>query len=144
MSVDATDYAVGLAYIEEKNITSIVFQENFVKEIRNRYRNILHQTMKQYIQQKDWDKAFDVWEYCRERELFSPEFFLDAAEVEIARNNTDNAVKILSNAFDGYQNYRNDKFFERIGEILSPVKTPEAQSLALKAVEHSINLLINN
>jgi len=142
MSTVVDDWAIALVIANERTFVIKLTDDTTVEDVRNAYRTILHDMMRQLMAVRNWNEAIKIWEHCEECALFAPDLFVDAAKVEIERANETAAVSILQAAFETYRDHPDDQFFETVGGLLEPIKMPEAQALAMKSYQQAILLIL--
>jgi hypothetical protein len=133
LSAIAGDFAVGYVVAEEQDLRAYLVAPAPLDQVKSAYREVLHQQARELMAHNDWGNAILLWHHLHTRRLVSQSLYLDAALCFRELGQTEDAVRVLGEAVQAFQQIASADFFERAGDIAIQIKTHEAQELAEQA-----------
>jgi len=127
------DYAIAYVIAEEQRLLTQLLQETELEKVRTAYRDVMHRQAKDLMQRSDWKNALLLWHHLHARKLVSQQLYLDAARCFKELGQTDDVVRVLSEAIDTFGSQASADFLEQAGDVALSIQTDSAQKMAEKA-----------
>jgi hypothetical protein len=134
-------YVFAFVVAEESQLISYLKEPPRLEAVRASYRKVLHRRARELMKAQDWQNALVLWHHLHERQLVSPELYLDAARCFRGMGKDADCVKILEEAFAVFASEQSPEFFEQIGELSILVPSAAAQQQAVRAFRRASELL---
>ncbi len=129
------DYAIAYVMAEEQGLLAQLLQETELDKVREAYRDVMHRQAKDLMQRSDWKNALLLWHHLHTRRLVSQQLYLDAARCFKELGQSDDVVRVLSEAIDTFGPRATADFLEQAGDIALSIQTDGAQKTAEKAYQ---------
>jgi hypothetical protein len=129
------EYAVAYVMAEEQALLAQLLQETELEKVRVAYRDAVHRQAKDLMQRSDWKNALLLWHHLHARKLVSQQLYLDAARCFKELGQTEDVVRVLSEAIDTFGTHATANFLEQAGDVALSIQTDSAQKMAEKAYQ---------
>ncbi|HEY1806376.1 MAG TPA: PEGA domain-containing protein [Terracidiphilus sp.] len=127
------DYAVAYVLAEEPALTARLLQPVELGVVRNAYRDRMHRQARELMKRSEWQEALLLWRHLHQRKLVSPELYLDAARCFRELGQSQDALRLLTEAIDTFEKNASPDFLEEAGDIALAIETQPGQALAERA-----------
>lgn len=131
-SVDG-DFAVAYVLAEGPKLTAHLLEETQLAKVRDAYRDVMHKQARGLMARKNWKDAVLLWRHLHARKLASQALYLDAAKCFKELHQTEDAIRILTEAVTAFEQTATAAFLEQAGDVALSLETPAAEKLAEQA-----------
>lgn len=134
-------FAVGYVVADESSLSAFLMQPAELQVVQAAYRDEMHRQARQLMERQDWQNALLLWRHLHQRKLVSQPLYLDAARCFRKLEQTDDTIRVRSEAMTAFGDSGSPEFFEQAGDLAFEIETDEAQSLAETAYRKASDAL---
>jgi len=126
-SIFREQYVVALAVGRRENLRARLIEPATLTLVKDSYMEVMHGQARNLMTQENWKDAVGFWHHLHSRKMVSPELYLDAATCFVKLEQHKDALIVLKEALDVYEDYSDPLYFERAGLLLENL--PEEQGI---------------
>jgi len=131
------DFVVGYVLGDESRIAAHLTQPAELAKVKAAYRDVMHDDARKLMQAGKWADAIVLWRHLHQRKLVSENLYLDAARCFKELGQTEDAVRVLVEAYETFGEKASAEFLEKAGDVAVDIDTPCAQDLAVTAYKEA-------
>ncbi|NLS92871.1 MAG: protein kinase [Planctomycetaceae bacterium] len=134
-------FAIAWVLAEEQFLTARLLEGTHLETVQTAYRDVMHRQARALMIRSNWQDALLLWYHLHQRKLVSQQLYLDAARCFVELDQGEDALRVLSEAFDTFAVSRSAEFPEQIGDMALDIQSEPAQALAERAYRQAIDRL---
>jgi hypothetical protein len=127
------DFAVAYVLGEEAALSVRLLQPVELDLVKGAYRDCMHRQAQDLMKRAAWQDALLLWQHLHQRKLVSPRLYLDAARCFKELGQKQDAIRLLTEAIDTFQENASPDFLEEAGDMALAIETTQAEALAERA-----------
>lgn len=137
------DFAVGYVVADSDRLEAHLEKPAELAKVKAAYRDVMHDQARDLMSRGNWQDAILLWKHLHARALVSQTLYLDAARCFKELGQKDDALRVLTEAMEGFAREADPDFLEQAGDVALSIDTQEAQDLAERAYALASQRLLN-